>query len=80
MLPLILNVVTATLLAVAAEPRPERIDESTAKIKELQKERIEVLKELVAISTNWRKPRRRQPNRTGNRLDFRQRLRHNYSS
>ena len=51
MLPLILNVVTATLLAVAAEPRPAGIDESTARIKELQKERIAALKELVAIST-----------------------------
>jgi hypothetical protein len=51
MLPLILSFATTTLLMVSAEPRTERIDESTAKIKELQKDRIATLRELVAIST-----------------------------
>jgi hypothetical protein len=50
MLPLILSFATSALLVVAAEPRTERIDDSSAKIKELQKERIEALKQLVAIS------------------------------
>jgi hypothetical protein len=51
MLPLILSFATSALLVVSADSLTARIDESTAKIKELQKERIATLRELVTLST-----------------------------
>jgi len=55
MFALILNIVTATFLAPTAAQRDTAIlrtaaDESAAKIKDLQKERIATLKELVEVS------------------------------
>ena len=56
MFALILNIVTATLLAAPAGPQSAAAlrtepNESATKIKELQKQRIAALKELVDVST-----------------------------